>query len=108
MLEIYGAYNQHLRNAVGQLGESAAPPKKEGESTPGAVNFEEVIGEQISRLNESQVEGDNAIERFVAGEETDLHNVMITIEEARMSMELAVQVRNKMIEAYKELNNMQL
>ncbi|WP_313119110.1 flagellar hook-basal body complex protein FliE, partial [Proteiniclasticum ruminis] len=45
---------------------------------------------------------------FAAGKTDDLHNVMIGVEEARLSMELAVQVRNKIIEAYKELTQMQL
>jgi flagellar hook-basal body complex protein FliE len=45
---------------------------------------------------------------FIAGEVDDLHTVMIATEEARLSLELAVQVRNKCIEAYKEISNMQL
>ena len=44
----------------------------------------------------------------MVGEVDDLHSVMIATEEARISLELAVQVRNKCIEAYKEINNMQL
>lgn len=45
---------------------------------------------------------------FIKGDETDIHNVMLNAEEAKMSMELAVQVRNKLVEAYQELSRMQL
>ena len=38
----------------------------------------------------------------------DLHTVMIATEEVRLSLELAVQIRNKFVESYKEINNMQL
>lgn len=45
---------------------------------------------------------------FISGEVEDLHAVMIATEEARLSLDLALQVRNKIVEAYKEINNMQL
>lgn len=48
------------------------------------------------------------IQIYIQGDNTDIHNVMLSTEEAKMSLELAVQVRNKIVDAYQELNRMQL
>jgi flagellar hook-basal body complex protein FliE len=72
------------------------------------VDFKEVFTKALDQVNAKQVEADQLTRDFIAGEVDDLHTVMIATEEARLSLELAVQVRNKCIEAYKEISNMQL
>ncbi|TFZ39915.1 flagellar hook-basal body complex protein FliE [Soehngenia longivitae] len=72
------------------------------------TDFRAVLNEQLNKLNDKQVEADNYISDLISGNDVDLHQVMIATEEARLSLELAVQIRNKVVEAYKELNNMQL
>lgn len=62
----------------------------------------------MDKLNNRQIYADKKIQEFISGQSEDLHSVMIATEEARLSLELAVQVRNKCIEAIKEINNMQL
>jgi flagellar hook-basal body complex protein FliE len=49
-----------------------------------------------------------ATEAFISGEDLNIHEVMLITEEAKMSLQLAVQVRNKLVEAYQEINRMQL
>ncbi|APF26939.1 flagellar hook-basal body complex protein FliE [Clostridium sporogenes] len=72
------------------------------------VSFGEVLKDKLDGVNEKQVKADNSTQSFIKGEEIDIHNVMLNAEEAKMSMELAVQVRNKLVEAYQELSRMQL
>ena len=79
--------------------------KEEGNE---AQSFGNVIKEQIQKLNDSQIKADQMTESFIKGEVEDLHAVMIATEEARISLDLALQMRNKVVEAYKEINNMQL
>lgn len=71
-------------------------------------SFGDLLTSQVEKLNMTQLSADQMVSDFAAGKTDDLHNVMIGVEEARLSMELAVQVRNKIIEAYKELTQMQL
>lgn len=71
-------------------------------------SFGDLLSTQVDKLNGQQLKADGLIQDFASGNIDDLHEVMIGVEEARLSMELAVQVRNKIVEAYKELNNMQL
>lgn len=70
--------------------------------------FNNIINNKINMVNNRQIYSDKLIEDFISGDVEDLHKVMIASQEAQLSLELAVQVRNKIIEAYKELNNMQL
>ncbi len=70
--------------------------------------FKDIINDQLSKLNDSQIRADQMAQDFISGEVEDLHAVMIATEEARLSLDLALQVRNKIVEAYKEINNMQL
>ena len=71
-------------------------------------SFKDIINSEIQKVNNKQIEADRMTQAFISGEVEDLHKVLIATEEARLSLELAVQVRNKCIEAFKEINNMQL
>lgn len=71
-------------------------------------SFSSILTEKLNSVNDKQVNADNITESFIKGDETDIHNVMIATEEAKMSMELAIQMRNKIVEAYQELNRIQI
>lgn len=77
-------------------------------SGEGASSFKIIINNEIEKLNNQQIKADQLTQGFISGQVEDLHTVLIATEEARLSLELAVQVRNKCVEAYKEINNMQL
>lgn len=72
------------------------------------ISFKDIINSEVEKVNNKQIQADNLVESFIKGEVEDLHKVMIATEEARLSLELAVQVRNKLVESYKEINNMQI
>lgn len=93
---------------VNRIGLSGINSVNSKENDKTESDFRAVLNEQLNKLNEKQVEADNYIKDFISGNDVDLHQVMIATEEARLSLELAVQIRNKVVEAYKELNNMQL
>lgn len=77
-------------------------------SSEGNSSFKNIINDEIEKLNNQQIKADELTQGFISGQVEDLHTVLIATEEARLSLELAVQVRNKCVEAYKEINNMQL
>lgn len=72
------------------------------------LSFKDIINNEINKINNKQIYADELVQGFLKGEVEDLHTVLIATEEARLALELAVQVRNKIVEAYKEINNMQL
>lgn len=70
--------------------------------------FGEMLKTSISEVNQAQVSADRAAEQIAAGETKNLHGAMIKLEEADISLRLMVQVRNKALEAYQEIMNMQV
>ncbi|NLL81336.1 MAG: flagellar hook-basal body complex protein FliE [Tissierellia bacterium] len=77
-------------------------------NTENNIDFKEIINSELKRINDMHLHANEITEKFISGEIDDLHTVMIATEEARLSLELAVQIRNKVVESYKEINNMQL
>lgn len=70
--------------------------------------FLNMLKNKLDKVNEKQIKAEETTNSFLKGEETDVHKVMLDSEEAKLSVELAVQIRNKLVEAYQELNRMQL
>ncbi len=56
----------------------------------------------------SQDRGEKAIEQLNSGEAQNLHDVMIAVEQADLSLRMAVQLRNKALEAYNEIIKMNI
>lgn len=72
------------------------------------IDFSNIIKEKLDKLNEKQLDAENKTIELIKGDAKDIHEVMLTVEEARLSLELAVQIRNKLVEAYQELNRIQV
>lgn len=112
-MNIFSLYNNYFKTNENYLNELSKAIKvdKTVETTDSdkeIANFKDYINLEMEKLNNQQIKADNLVEGFIRGEVEDIHTVMIAAEEARLSLELAVQIRNKCIEAYKEINNMQL
>ncbi|MGB3212377.1 MAG: flagellar hook-basal body complex protein FliE [Desulforhopalus sp.] len=73
-----------------------------------ATGFGDMLTSMMSKVNASQISGDQAIEKLQTGEATHLHEVMIAVEEADVSLRMLVQMRNKALTAYEEIMRMQI
>ena len=71
-------------------------------------SFMDVLKNKLDGVNDKQVEAETTTQKFIQGDDVDVHQVMLSSTEAKLSLDLAVQVRNKLVEAYQELNRMQL
>lgn len=71
-------------------------------------SFSDVISNAINNVNEKQINADNSIESLIKGDDITMHEVMISMQESQLSMQLLIEVRNKMVEAYQEINKIQL
>ena len=85
----------------------ACPQRPKRKSTA-AVNFGELLQNALEKVNLSQLEAEAVSSKLITGEIEDLHQVMIAVEKAGLSLQLTVQVTNKIIEAYKEITRMQV
>jgi len=70
-------------------------------------SFTNILRNSLNNLEEKQLASDYAIQGLVTGEADDLHNVIIQTTEAQLALELAVQLRNRSLEAMNEIKNMQ-
>ena len=78
-------------------------------STDGASpTFAKIFSESVGKVNEMQVQSDTAIKELVAGRSKNIHETMLTIERADTSLKLMMQVRNKVLDAYREIMRMQI
>lgn len=66
------------------------------------------FSQQLAEVNQQLTTADLGVQQLAAGEATNLHQVMINLEQAKMSMQLVMQVRNHLLDAYRELLQMQI
>jgi flagellar hook-basal body complex protein FliE len=71
-------------------------------------NFSGVLKDSIQKVNNLQVEANKAIQDLATGRTENIHEAMIAIEKADISFKMMMQVRNKILEAYREIIHMQL
>ena len=71
-------------------------------------SFGKILSDTISQTNDMQLQGDAAVRQLNAGESKNLHEAMIAMEEADISLRFLVQVRNKAMDAYQEIMRMQV
>jgi flagellar hook-basal body complex protein FliE len=70
--------------------------------------FVEQINEMLDNVNDLQLDAGKAAEQFAKGEIEDVHDVMIAAEKASVGLELVLEVRNKLVEAYREIMRTQV
>jgi flagellar hook-basal body complex protein FliE len=88
----------------------ALPPSLEfaPATPPPATDFASWLAQQVDDVNTKVSQADMQVRQLAVGENTNLHQVMISLEKAHLSLELVVQVRNKVLEAYQNMMQMQV
>jgi flagellar hook-basal body complex protein FliE len=95
-------------NAISSImGVSGMPAIKPPASVSGE-GFGQILTDAVNDLNESQLRADDLVQQLATGGDVELHDVMIAQEQADLSFQLAIQVRNKVLEAYQEIMRMQI
>jgi flagellar hook-basal body complex protein FliE len=89
---------------IGGLGDQVQAP---GQAAPEG-DFGGVLGAQLDKLTQAQGEGAQAAGQLADGSATDVSSVVMAVERARLSMQLASQIRNKAVESYQEIFHTQV
>ena len=92
--------NRVDKSLIPQIGKGGIKARESRES------FENTLKEFIKDVNSLQNQASEATEKLAAGEITDVHQVMIAVEEASIAMEFMLEIRNKIVEAYQEVMRM--
>lgn len=96
-----------LGNYQNQLSKITGLSDGQNQISNDAKSFGSVLEKAIAGLNSNMNTLDQGTNGMISGTESDLGKVMINMTEAQLSLETAVQVRNKVIEAYNDIKNMQ-
>ena len=108
------AMGGQLSQQMSQLGQVApASPSATPASiaqTPSAPEgvFDNVLGKFVHEVNDKHVKMGNSLHAMLAGENVPLHQVMTEFQEAGVAFTMMVELRNKLLESYKELMSMGL
>jgi flagellar hook-basal body complex protein FliE len=72
------------------------------------ANFKDLLKKALTDLNATQIGGNDAIKSLATGGEENLHDIIIAMEKASMTLQYAIQIRNKVLESYQSVIQMQI
>ena len=91
---------------IAAIPEMGSTPKPSASGSAGAVT--QSFGSMLNSLNQSQVNSDTLMQQLSQGDNVDLHTVMIGMEENNINFNVALGIRDKLVDAYREVMRMQV
>jgi len=82
--------------------------KKEPSTLNTDSSFSNILANAVNEVNNDIKTAEQLSDKVATGEVKDVHQVMIAMEKANLGLQLTVQVRNKVVEAYQEIMRMQV
>jgi flagellar hook-basal body complex protein FliE len=75
---------------------------------PQGAGFSEMVTQGLDQVNAALLDSQVDMQRLAAGDVDNLHQVMLKMEQSRLSFQLMMQVRNRLLESYQEMMRMQV
>jgi flagellar hook-basal body complex protein FliE len=63
---------------------------------------------ELQKINDKQINSEHMLQDLASGKTDNIHHVMLALGEAKLSLQLLVQVRNKLLEGYQDILRMQV
>jgi flagellar hook-basal body complex protein FliE len=99
-LRINGLAGSYLRQLEGKINKNSV---NEAEKS-----FANQLKEAIQKVDNLQKEADKAVSELALGGTKNMHDTMIALEKANLSLQLMLQVKDKIVSAYEEIMRMQV
>jgi flagellar hook-basal body complex protein FliE len=82
-------------------------PKVGGDAaaTSGGAGFSDALGRVVDAVESTESQANTAVSGMLAGK-TDVHDAMIALQRADLTLQFSVQIRNKLVQAYNEIMRM--
>jgi flagellar hook-basal body complex protein FliE len=74
----------------------------------GAAGFASMLNDAVTRMDQSNKASQGAVDRFLSGENEEIHDMVMATQRNELQFELFQQVRNKIVLAYQEVMRMQM
>lgn len=95
-----------LPPGVGAL--SNSPASKAAGGTEGTASFKDVLLDSIEQVNSMQQDANKAMEAFSTGGDVTPAEVLTAVQKADLAFRMMMQVRNKLVAAYQEVQNIRV
>jgi flagellar hook-basal body complex protein FliE len=96
-----------VASGIGAIGDPVDRPGSATSGAGGTGSFASSLGKLLDTANTSDGEANSAVGRMLDGS-GDVHEAMIALQQADMMLQLTVQVRNKLVQAYQDIMRMPL
>lgn len=91
------------------MGQQTLPTTQETLSTNSSQDsFKSTLNNFLKEANNNILEAGEMARKFANGEVSEIHDVMIASQKASVSLEMVVEIRNKLVEAYREFMRIQV
>lgn len=87
---------------------TASPVLSPKTLSAGSSEFQSVFSDAVNKVESFQNNAQQSIDRFLNGEGEEIHKVALATQQADLSFQLFMQVRNKVVSAYQEIMRMQV
>jgi flagellar hook-basal body complex protein FliE len=84
----------------------AAP--QPGAGAAGGQPFKNILLEALNQVNTMQSQANEAVQQLVTGGDVNPAEVLTTLQKADISFRMMLQIRNKLVQAYQEVNNIRI
>jgi flagellar hook-basal body complex protein FliE len=91
-----------------QLSPETSAAGGSGASQVQGTDFSNLLDKMVQEVNHKQAAASETVSALQSGQAVSLHQAMIAMEEANVSFQLMVEVRNKLLESYQELMRLQI
>ena len=103
----------NINSLNGSIPLPPAPPTLSAPASPGTetadgASFKNLLVESIREVNTMQADAQKAVEQLSTGEDVNMAEVMTAVQKADMSFRLMLQMRNKLVQAYNEIRQIQI
>ncbi|OSS41620.1 Flagellar hook-basal body complex protein FliE [Desulfurella amilsii] len=71
-------------------------------------SFADLLAKSLNDVNKLQITADNTIKEIATGKMDNIQDAVMAIEKADISMRLLLEVKNKAVQAYNQIMNMQV
>lgn len=77
-------------------------------ATHSSTSFAQMLENGLDKINQNMLSADAKVRAFILDDSIPVHQVTFALDQARASLELALQVRTRLLEGYQQFMNMQL
>lgn len=95
-------------NAVSAAGLPLRPAAPAAGANDPGTDFAASLKQQLQQVNQLQSEADEKVQKLMTGESESVTDVFVAARKAQVAFSLLMEIRNKLVDAYNELQNMRV